>query len=250
MGKLHTETLDSPAKNDLIILHGWGRTSDALRPLAQLLRNTTRPTLIDLPGFGKSDIPPDVWSSFDFADRIAEHMDSQGIAKSDFLGHSFGGKVALSMTLKYPERVNRLILIASSGLPRQRTLLQTLRRMAIRSGAFLCKKIDAFCGTSFYKEKFIPTFASIDYKSAGPMRNILVKSVNEDLSCKLQHVKAPTLLLWGENDTETPQDIAANFHRGIANSTLVMMPYKGHEPFHDVGSHLCARYITAFLQKE
>lgn len=250
-GNIHVETLESPTENTLIMLHGWGQSSDALRPLAKLLRTRTQPSLVDLPGFGKSSVPDDIWSAFDYATRIKEHMDAKGIAKCDFLGHSFGGKVAMSMAIKYPERVGKLILISSSGLPRRRTLLEKTRLFAIKTAGFCCKKIDALCKTSFYADKFIPAFGSSDYKTAGGVqRSILVKSVNEDYTPHLNDIKAPTLILWGANDTETPKEMAQRLHHAIAGSKLVIMPDKSHVPFNDVGSHLCAHYITRFLSEE
>lgn len=247
---LHTETLPSTAINKLILLHGWGHTSESLRPLARLLSKTHQPTLIDLPGFGKSPVPQDLWSAFDYATRIKDFMDARGISQSDFLGHSFGGKVALSMAIKYPERVRSLILMASSGLHRNRTFLQRCRIKGIKAAATGCKLIDKTCGTTLYASKFIPAFGSADYKNAGVMRPILVKSVNEDYTQYLSSVTAKTLLLWGENDTETPPEVGKRFHKALQNSSFILMPNKTHQPFDDVGSHLCAHYILQFFQEK
>ena len=64
--------------------------------------------LIDLPGFGRSPAPEHAWSAFDYADRIIHYLDKKNIGQVDLAGHSFGGKVALCLAIRYPDRVRRL----------------------------------------------------------------------------------------------------------------------------------------------
>ena len=65
------------------------------------------------------------------------------------------------------------------------------------------------------------------------MRRILSKVVNEDLTDKLQHIKAPTLLIWGENDSATPLYDAKKMERLIPDAGLVSFPGCGHYSFLD-----------------
>jgi pimeloyl-ACP methyl ester carboxylesterase len=66
---------DSPAgAPEVIWAHGWGQTHQALLPLAQAMRRSTRSTLLDLPGFGASPEPPAAWSTADYADAAAEWL--------------------------------------------------------------------------------------------------------------------------------------------------------------------------------
>jgi pimeloyl-ACP methyl ester carboxylesterase len=117
----------------------------------------------------------------------------------------------------------------------------------IRAITKTTKALDGLIGTRIFAHYLAPRFGSRDYNAAGDLRRTLVKTVNEDLTVQASSIKAPTLLLWGANDSETPVDLARSFHRLITNSELHIFPNKGHEPFADVGSHLLAQYIDQFL---
>lgn len=231
----------------LVILHGWGRSLEALKPLGHLLASSSSVHLVDLPGFGGSEAPDRVWDGYDYANRLMGYLDEQGIEQADFLGHSFGGKVAMCAAIRYPHRVHKLVLMASAGLRRRRTFLQRGRFYTLKGLAKAVKMLDAIGGTRFFTEYFVPRFGSSDYKQAGVMRSILVKSVNEDLSHSLEEIKAPTLILWGNQDTETPTEMAERLQKSIQGSSCFLFPGKGHELFEDTGSHLCAHYIIPFL---
>lgn len=231
------------------MLHGWGQSQENLHPLAELLAPISQPHLIDLPGFGKSEPPPSVWSAFDYADEMIRYLDMQKIEKVSLLGHSFGGKVAMCIAIRYPQRVHRLILLAPSGLKPKRRISQKIRIKLIITVGKLLKSYDNISGSQHYGSHFIPRFGSSDYQNAGIMRPILVRSVNEDLSSDVQQIHCPTLILWGKNDTETPPEIGCRLHSLITGAKLVLFPYHGHHLFQDVGSHLCATYIRPFLQE-
>lgn len=92
------------------------------------------------------------------------------------------------------------------------------------------------------------TLCSRDYRNAGELKNIFVKTVNEDLSEIAKHIECPVLLLWGEKDAETPVDIAKRYAALIPKSTLVVLPGKDHFPFLNEGAHLCAYHILRFFE--
>jgi len=234
----------------LLVLHGWGQSHEALTPLAELLTPAAKPYLVDLPGFGQSKIPENVWSAYDYADCMVRYLDMQQIDKFSVLGHSFGGKIAMCLAMRYPERVEKLVLVAASGVPPQRSLIRRLKMKSIVSAGKLLKSYDRIFGTQHFQQKYAPKFGSRDYKNAGNMRPILVKSVNEDLAPVLSQVKCKTLILWGENDPETPLESGKRLANLIPESTFCSFPYHDHQLFQDAGAHLCARYITPFLQEK
>lgn len=243
---LHVEQLGNSGF-PLLLLHGWGRNSSDLQSLGACLSHSSQVHLVDLPGFGQSSPPDAVWDSFQYADRIIAYLNEQGIDQIDILGHSFGGKVAASLASKYPNRVRKLVLMASSGLKRKRTIREQCRLQGIRWIGKMVKFADSFLKTQYFKERFAARFGSADYKNAGAMRSILVKSVNEDLTAHIQSIKAPTLLLWGEKDGETPPEVAQRFHQAISHSQLHLFPGKDHYLYNECGAHLCASYILPFL---
>ena len=260
---LHAQTLATPidiatadgrAVPTLVLLHGWGRSSESLRPLGELLANSCKVVLLDLPGFGLSPLPAEAsnegggWGTYEYSERIKRFLDQSGITSCILIGHSFGGRISVQLASRYPELTQGLVLIGSHGLKRTRTPIEMLRLKAIRLVGILLKKIDGATGTRLFAHYFAPRFGSADYKAAGELRKTLVKTVNEDLSREAAGIQAPTLLLWGENDEQTPLDLAHSFRSLIANSELHTFPHKGHEPFSDVGAHLMAKYIESFLR--
>jgi pimeloyl-ACP methyl ester carboxylesterase len=247
---MHVEKMGKETGSPLFLLHGWDQTHEKLRPLGELISSHSPTYLVDLPGFGKSGLPDGVWSSFDYADRLISYMDEYNISKADFLGHSFGGKIAMSLALRFPERVRRLVLLSPSGLLRQRSFLNRCRFQGIKWTGKALKLWDRTVGSRLFTTYFVPRFGSADYLKAGVLRPILVRSVNEDLSRQIPKIDKPTLILWGEKDSETPLDMAYRLHSLISDSSLLIFPHKGHQLFQEVGAHLCAYHIIPFLSKE
>lgn len=231
------------------MLHGWGHSHLMLKPLGELLAEDREVHLIDLPGFGESPLPDTVWGTRDYAERMLAYIDEQKLGTVDLLGHSFGGRISLQIASMAPDRVGKLVLINSAGIKRTLPAAKRLRISLIRWLGRVTKIIDKATRLNLYTKKFAPAFGSADYRNAGPLRPILVRTVNEDLTEQVKKVKAPTLLVWGEKDTETPTEIGARLHRLIAGSRFLVLPGRGHTPFLDAGSHLCAYHIHPFLRQ-
>jgi len=249
---LHSETLGSKGPT-LVLLHGWGRSADAVRPLGELLANSCRVVMLDLPGFGRSPLPFGAsnegggWGTLEYSERVKAFLDQSGIKYCILVGHSFGGRLSVRLAAQYPEMVQGLVLIGSHGLKRKRPLKDEIRVRLIQALVKGAKFIDGATGSRFFAHYLAPKFGSRDYNAAGDLKKTLVKTVNEDLTAQASTIKAPTLLLWGAEDTETPLDLACNFNQLIADSKLHVFPNKGHEPFADVGAHLLAQYILQFI---
>ena len=233
----------------IIVLHGWGQSSDATRPLGHLLTACGDVHVVDLPGFGRSPRPASDWNTFEYADCIVDQMNQRGIDAALIVGHSFGGKVALCMAMSYPDRVAGLALVAASGLRYAQPAKQRLRARALGVLARATKAYDRMTGSRVFEKEFAPRFGSADYRAAGEMRGILVKTVNDDLSNELHRVHCPTLLLWGDADADTPIAIGQQLEQRIPQARLVTLPGKGHQLLHDVGSHLVASYVIPFCRQ-
>lgn len=248
LGKEHTPTI--------VMLHGWGRSLESLRGLGELLAVKYKVIILDLPGFGGSPLPPEAsndgggWNTLDYAMCVKAYLDRTGIENAILLGHSFGGRISIRLSSRYPERFSSLILIGSHGLQEKRTLRFKCRAYVVRLIGRLTKWLDGITGTRLYEKMFIPRYGSVDYKNAGSLRKTLVKTVTENLTNEVEKITLRTLLLWGKQDTQTPLELARQFHRLIPNSELHVFPNAGHEPFVDVGAHLMCRYIERFLAQE
>ncbi|HEY9733961.1 MAG TPA: alpha/beta hydrolase [Drouetiella sp.] len=236
-------------KGDVVLMmHGWGLNLDSMRILGELLGKWNQVIIVDLPGFGKSPKPDADWDTIQYAERMAKYIDEQNISPAHLIGHSFGGRVAIRMASRFPDRVKSVVLINAHGLQRQLTGKRKWKSMRTKFLSKTCKFIDGIFGTKIYLNWFTPKFGSSDYLNAGPMKNIMVKAVTEDVTPDAQKVQAPTFMLYGEKDDETPVEFGQRYKALIKNSQLVVLPGKDHFPFMDEGAHVCASYILKFFR--
>lgn len=255
----------------LLMLHGWNRAGRDLKPLARLLSRDRSVHLVDLPGFGASPLPEEpstdaegrstgeqssvispvpgaAWGTHEYGELMVRYFQSIGIQSFDLLGHSFGGRICLRIASAHPDRVGAMVLIASHGLQLPKPFRAAVRSSMLRMVRRIIRLVDTTFNTKWYTAKFVPFFGSRDYLNAGPLRSVLVKTVNEDQSENCRWIKAPTLLLWGALDTETPLAMGRRFRDLIEGSRLITLDNHGHDPFQDVGAHLCAFHIESFLR--
>lgn len=115
---LHRHTFGPPEPPTLCFLHGFMGASSDWRPIVQALDDEFQGLTIDLPGHGQSlDQPDEIYSVEGTTEAIVEVLDAEEISSCTLVGYSMGGRVALSLVLRHPERVERLVLeSASPGL--------------------------------------------------------------------------------------------------------------------------------------
>jgi pimeloyl-ACP methyl ester carboxylesterase len=234
----------------IVMLHGWGQSLESMRILGDLLSRFHQVYLIDFPGFGKTEKPKDDWDTIDYARCIDELFEKLGLESAIVIGHSFGGRVGMRMAVRHKKRVSALVLINSGGLRSQMKGKRLYRAKALKLLSNTLKWCDSTFGTKYFEEWFVPRYASRDYRNAGVLKNILVKTVNEDQSSDAGQISCPTFLLWGEKDQETPVEMGYRLKSLIPNSQLLVLPEKDHFPFIDEGAHLCACYILEFLNNQ
>jgi len=97
---------------DVVLLHGLGGNLAVwFLHLVDQLRDAFRITAYDLRGHGKSDMPPEGYTTAHMAEDLAGLLDGLGIPTAHIIGHSFGADIALHFTILYPERTNRLVVL-------------------------------------------------------------------------------------------------------------------------------------------
>lgn len=98
----------------VILLHGWlgswGLWQDTMQYFGQ---NQFRTYALDFWGFGESDAHLETYEVKDFVSLVGQFMDQLGIVSAPLVGHSMGGTVSLSVALRYPERVQKVVIIGS-----------------------------------------------------------------------------------------------------------------------------------------
>ena len=232
----------------VILLHGWGANIGTVEPIHRYLEKYFTVYSLDLPGFGQSDEPLEAWDSNRYKEIISQFLDLLKIQEPILIGHSFGGKV--SILLAAERNIRKLILIDSAGIRPKRTLSYYLRVYSYKT----IKKILQLPLINFFAGNMIERYknraGSDDYRNASSvMRQILVKVVNEDLRDVLPCIKAPTLLIWGENDTATPVGDGKIMESIIPDAGLIVLKNAGHYAYLDKLNEFLI-IIAEFLQKD
>lgn len=225
--------------------HGWGQDHTAFLPLAQSLENSGQHIMIDFPGFGQSPVPPDAWGTEQYADAMANFIRQGAAGPVIWVGHSFGCRVGLRMAAKYPDLIAGLFLIAAAGIPRKRPIHKKIYLKARIAAFKLAKKLIPY-GLS--EEKLYKMFGSSDYRNAGPLRQIFVKTVNENQSSIAARIKKPVTLAYGTEDTETPLEIGQRFHKLIKGSEMLRFEGLNHYTILTNGRHQVAPYLKRFIK--
>ncbi|MDR7870564.1 MAG: alpha/beta hydrolase [Tissierellaceae bacterium] len=218
----------------IIVLHGWGCCINTVLSIVNILKDRYKVYALDLPGFGESEEPKEAIGSFEYAEIVKDFMIDEGITKASFIGHSFGGKLSIIMGSKYPHMVNKIVLIDSAGLIPKRGPKYYIRVYSFKTLRFIYKNFFFWVRDDKRMEKFYKKFGSDDYKdSSGVMRKILVRVVNENLKDLLKTIKASTLIIWGDQDMDTPLYMAHIMEKEIKDSGLVVFEGAGHYSYLD-----------------
>ena len=207
----------------LLILHGWGSSSEKWQKIGELLAQKGMRVIIpDLPGFGKSEEPQKAWNLDQYCDFVEEFIKVLNLDKFYLLGHSFGGELAVKYSLRFPEKINKLFLLDASCI---RTRDPKKKLLYIISKIFIIFSFSSFLRKAFYR--FI--VGKSDYLSVeGVMRDTYLKVIAEDLSGVLSQVQVSTTIIWGEKDNITPIKDAKLINSKIRNSSLKIIPNIGH----------------------
>ena len=231
--------LDQGTGETVLLLHGWGGKAESFLPLIRDLSPHKRVIAVDFPGHGASDEPSAPWSVSDYADYIHGFLQSLGINHMDIVAHSFGCRVAIRLASSHPALVGRMVLTGAAGLPPRRSGKKTLKSRAYRvfravANSGLCRALAGEKGQNALRERLIQRFGSADYKALTPsMRQTFNKVISEDLTPCLSMIKAPTLLVWGQDDTETPLWMGQTMEKLIPDAGLVSWPGCGHFAYLD-----------------
>lgn len=217
---LYYEEENPNADQTVLVVHGWGASIAAIKPVINSLKHKYRVISLELPGHGSSDKPSEVFGTKDFSDIIIKFIDSMNLKDIYYIGHSYGGKCAIEIASRNDNPIKKLVLVDASGIKAE---LSTKLKLKVKWFKFLKMFYTKIYGENNL-EKFYKKYGSADYKDAdGVMRKILVKVVNEDLRDKLFDIKTNTLIVWGKNDIDTPLWMGEMMHERIKNSNLAVL---------------------------
>jgi pimeloyl-ACP methyl ester carboxylesterase len=228
---------DAPA---VVLLHGFGASLQTWDDWAKGLSATHRVVRIDLPGSGLS--PPD--PAHDYRDErslqlLKALLDDLGLPRASLVGHSMGGRIAWTFAAQFPERIDKLVLVAPDGfasfgfeygkvmdVPASLSLMRhvlpkPLLRMNLQSAYARPESLTDAVTTRYHDLILAPG-------ARQALLDRLAQTVLQDPEPLLRQIKAPTLLVWGEADAMIPIGNARDYLQAIPGSRLVSWPQVGH----------------------
>jgi len=204
--------------SDVVLLHGWGQNIAMMKPIGDRLQKNHRITILDFPGFGDSEEPKTALTVYDYCEILEELLKKLKVKKPVIMGHSFGGRIAIIYASR--NEVEKVVLFGSPCIRKE--VKPSLKLRMLKS----LKKIPGINKLEGFAKNHM---GSRDYKNASEiMKKILVNVVNEDLSECAKKINVPTLLIWGDRDTEAPVEDAKELEKIIPDAGLIVLPNSTH----------------------
>lgn len=246
--RVHYQEFGDAAKPPVVLIHGYTASVYVWKTVAPMLADAGfRVIAVDLLGFGYSEKP----SWFDYsiqaqARHVSRFMNRLGIGRATIVGSSYGGAVALNLTLDYPETVEKLVLVDAvcNDEPKNHPILKlaSIRGVGEMITPFL---VDS---KMFLRQRMQDTIARANHhlitseridsirrplNCADGHRSVLATSRNWDANRLEQDahlINQPTLIIWGDQDHVIPIRHGYKLHKEILNSRFVILKDCGHVP--------------------
>lgn len=232
----------------VVLMHGWGCTHDTVKSIADVCQKSHKVFTVDFPGFGQSTEPSSgdsVWGVEEYTQIIERLVAVEGIENPILIGHSFGGRVAIVYASR--NDVDKIVLVDAAGVKPRRKLSYYVKVYSFKLAKHWLKLVYGKEEGARRIEKLRGKRGSKDYaQSSATMKAVLSKVVNEDLCHLMPKIKAPTLLIWGKNDTATPLSDAKKMEKLIPDAGLVAFDDCGHYSFLD-NRHGFAAVLNSFI---
>ena len=249
---VETFLVDAGRGPAVVLLHGLGATNASFLPTLHELSRDYRVIAPDLPGFGDSGKPLRAYHAGFFAKWARGLLDALGIERAHFIGNSMGGRIALEVALRHPERVDRLALLAPAVAFRKLRQLVPVVRMLRPELAFLpmvVPRASVIEGTrrlfarssrleaAWYQaaaDEFLRVFAMprgrIAFFSAAREIYLDEPFGRRGFWSRLEKLERPALFVWGDCDFLVPSAFARHVERSLPLVRSVILQNCGHVP--------------------
>ncbi len=241
---------ESGEGSPLLLIHGFGTSTNTWRKILPHLARRHRVIALDLKGFGQSDKPLDRrYSAFDQANLLIDFIKRRNLHDLTIVGHSFGGAVALALTLELndtePNRVQRLVLIDSPAYRQDLPILfRYLRTPLVADLGVLVTPPEvqaktalmaAYAEQSPIERQDVLAYARPLYEPGG--RHALLQTAAQILPAELamlearyETIRQSTLLIWCRSDDFVPLWVGQRLNNDLPNSRLKVVDGCGHAP--------------------
>jgi pimeloyl-ACP methyl ester carboxylesterase len=225
-----------PAKPVVILLHGLGGSTANWMFTTPAIAANFHVFVPDQVGFGKSDKPAIKYRVGTYVDFLDKFMSELKIEHATLVGNSLGGWVAALTAIKYPNRVDKLVLADAAGI--KPTAVDISQIYALNYSTR--DELRLLAPLVFYNTALFATDAAIDQGmtarlTAGDGNTIdsLIQSIRRDedfLNGRMGSIKKPTLIVWGKQDGLIKLADGEQMNREITGSEIVVFDKCGHIP--------------------
>jgi pimeloyl-ACP methyl ester carboxylesterase len=256
---LHTAEIDGTPVNyvdigsgpegiePIVFVHGLGGQWQNWLENIPRAAQERRVIALDLPGFGRTPMPPDPITIPGCGRCVNALCEKLGLGRVDIVGNSMGGFVSAEVAIQFPERIDQLVLVSAAGISSadvaKRPILAVGRIMSAIAthGAAQQRYFASHPKSRHFTLALVarhPSRLRADlayegfFKGAGKpgFRDALRANLYYDFRERLPEIRRPTLIVWGENDSIIPVRDANEFERLIPDSRKVLMRETGHVP--------------------
>jgi len=215
----------------LLLVHGLGADADVWAYCLEPLCQNYRVIALDLLGFGRSGKPLLNYRVETFVEVLDRFLHSVGVPQASLVGNSMGGWICASFALRFPERVNKLVLNDAIGIAAGAVEVPVdLRPTSLRN----MRDVLEFM---FYDKNLVTDgFVEMAYefhleRNDAPAISAMLDAIHHKLGAlddQLAKLKTPTLLVWGDSDRVSPLSVAKSYERLIPGAKLEILAQCGH----------------------
>lgn len=222
----------------VILLHGWLGSWGLWQETMSFLGQHYRTYAMDFWGFGESGKKRETYAVHDFVSLVGQFMEQLGIVRAPLVGHSMGGTVSLSVAIRYPERVSKVVVVGSPIVGS--SLAPLLKLAGYRMNAFLLFNMMGpfrafmkyYYSRQICSDPRFPVMMDRDL-SRTTLQSFLLSIASlrrTDLRPMLNQIKVPAMGMYGDKDKVVHPLQWQPMKEGIPQSQIVRFENAGHFP--------------------
>jgi pimeloyl-ACP methyl ester carboxylesterase len=232
----------------VVFIHGLSGSWQNWLEQVPVFARDHRVIAFDLPGFGASEMPQEKITISGYGRFVSVLLDELGVGSAAVVGNSMGGFIGIELAIRFPERVERLVLVSAAGLSieylRNERALAVLGALGNRLAAYsgwVASRSDALARRPVARRAIFGIVAHRPDRLPGPLVAEQVRGSGKPgfipaldaltdypIRDRLGEIACPTLIVWGAEDKLVPARDADEFARLIPNSRKVVWPETGH----------------------
>jgi pimeloyl-ACP methyl ester carboxylesterase len=261
--RVHVKQDGDPNGPPIVMLHGMNASLYAWKDFVPEMDSSFQLIQIDAPFHGLTGpVDMQTCAPSELAEFILATLDEIGVDRFTVVGSSWGGRTSLELAMSHPERVEKLVLIGSSGLDAPPSLLTKLSQNWVgrqiltnfTSPLIVARSLrQAFYDDAQVTDALVDQVVSLNRREGnrpGALNCLLdLQSTTATDAAVYSTVSQPTLILWGQEDPWVPVRNGQRFHDAISQSEIIIYEGVGHLPMEEIPARTAQDVSTFMLQE-